>query len=105
MTEKAGHQKKLKQLAATAICGNDITSSCLYVSALTIMYAGQYAFISLIIVAIILFFFRKSDPIRRLICDHGIINVWIAGSRTLFASLMVSSMVSQKCNSHAYKRA
>ena len=51
--------KKLQQLAATAICGNDITSSCLYVSALTIVYAGQYAFIALIIVGIVLFLFRK----------------------------------------------
>ena len=32
---------KLKELPATAICGNDISSSCLYVSALAIIYAGQ----------------------------------------------------------------
>jgi amino acid transporter len=51
--------KKLKEFAATAICGNDITSSCLYVSALSIMYAGQYAWISLLIVAGVLFLFRK----------------------------------------------
>jgi len=50
---------KLNQLQATAICGNDISSSCLYVSALTIMYAGQFAWISLLIVAVVLFFFRK----------------------------------------------
>jgi len=50
---------KLTQLQATAICGNDISSSCLYVSALTIMYAGQFAWISLLIVAVVLFFFRK----------------------------------------------
>ncbi|OMP30855.1 MULTISPECIES: APC family permease [Mangrovimonas] len=51
--------KKLNQLAATAICGNDISSSCLYVSALAIIYAGQFAWISLLIVALILFLFRK----------------------------------------------
>ena len=51
--------KKLNELQATAICGNDISSSCLYVSALTIMYAGQYAWISLLIVAVVLFLFRK----------------------------------------------
>jgi len=33
--------KKLNQLEATAICGNDIGSSFLYVSALTIVYAGH----------------------------------------------------------------
>ncbi|WP_432411851.1 APC family permease [Rasiella sp. SM2506] len=51
--------KKLNQLEATAICGNDISSSCLYVSALAIGYAGQYAWISLLIVAGVLFLFRK----------------------------------------------
>ncbi len=50
---------KLNQLQATAFCGNDISSSCLYVSALTIIYAGQYAWISLLIVALVLFLFRK----------------------------------------------
>lgn len=52
-------QKKLNELEATAICGNDISSSCLYVSSLAIVYAGQYAWISLLMVSAILFFFRK----------------------------------------------
>ena len=51
--------KKLKELSATAICGNDISSSCLYVSALSIAYAGQYAWVSLLMVALVLFLFRK----------------------------------------------
>jgi len=51
--------KKLNELAATAICGNDISSSVLYVSALSIVYAGKYAWITLLIVAFILFLFRK----------------------------------------------
>lgn len=50
---------KLSQLSATAISGNDISSSVLYVSALSIIYAGQYAWITLLIVAFILFLFRK----------------------------------------------
>ncbi|MCF6365678.1 MAG: APC family permease [Bacteroidales bacterium] len=50
---------KLKELASTAICGNDISSSVLYVSALSIIYAGQYAWITLLIVAFVLFLFRK----------------------------------------------
>ena len=52
-------QKKLSTWLATAICGNDITSSCLYVSALTIGMAGQYAWISLLMVAGVLFLFRR----------------------------------------------
>lgn len=51
--------KKLNELAATAICGNDISSSVLYVSALAIAFAGQYAWITLLIVSLVLFFFRK----------------------------------------------
>jgi len=56
---KKPRSNKLKELPATAICGNDISSSCLYVSALAIIYAGQFAWISLIIVGGVLFLFRK----------------------------------------------
>ncbi len=52
-------QKKLNVLASTAICGNDISSSVLYVSALAIAFAGQYAWITLLIVSFVLFLFRK----------------------------------------------
>ncbi len=52
-------QKKLSVLASTAICGNDISSSVLYVSALAIAFAGQYAWITLLIVSLVLFLFRK----------------------------------------------
>lgn len=51
--------KKLSELPATAISGNDISSSVLYVSALSIIYAGQYAWITLLIVVFVLFLFRK----------------------------------------------
>jgi amino acid transporter len=47
------------QLAATAICGNDITSSCLYVSALAIIYAGRWAPVVLLMVAGLLYLFRS----------------------------------------------
>ncbi|MFP6888217.1 MAG: APC family permease, partial [Nitrospinota bacterium] len=48
----------LGELSATAICGNDITSSCLYVSALAIIYAGKWAPVSLLIVAAVLYLYR-----------------------------------------------
>ena len=51
--------KKLGELASTSICGNDISSSVLYVSALAIGFAGQYAWITLLIVALVLYTFRK----------------------------------------------
>lgn len=49
----------LGQLASTAICGNDITSSCLYVSSLAIVYAGRWAPLCLLMVAGTLYLFRS----------------------------------------------
>ncbi len=49
----------LGELASTAICGNDITSSCLYVSALAIVYAGRWAPVCLLMVAGTLYLFRS----------------------------------------------
>lgn len=71
------NHKKLNELAATAICGNDITSSCLYVSALSIMYAGQYAWISLLMVAGVLFLFRKiyGEAVGALPLNGGAYNI------------------------------
>ena len=59
MTAMKNQSKKLNQLAATSICGNDISSSVLYVSALSIIYAGKFAWITLLIVAFVLFLFRR----------------------------------------------
>ncbi len=69
--------KKLNQLQATAICGNDITSSCLYVSALTIVYAGQYAWVALLMVAAVLFLFRRiyGEVVGALPLNGGAYNV------------------------------
>ncbi len=54
------HKKRtLGVWPSTAICGNDITSSCLYVSALCAAQAGRYAPISLGIVVLVLYLFRK----------------------------------------------
>jgi amino acid transporter len=52
-----GH--KLGEVASTAICGNDITSSCLYVAALCTIQAGPYAFLCLAAVAGLLYLFRN----------------------------------------------
>ena len=49
----------LGQMASTAICGNDITSSCLYVSALAIIQAGRWAPVALLLVAAVLYLFRS----------------------------------------------
>jgi amino acid transporter len=51
--------KKLGVLASTAISGNDISSSVLYVSALAIAFAGKFAWVTLLIVALVLYLYRK----------------------------------------------
>jgi len=55
----SGLAHKLGEWKSTAICGNDITSSCLYVSALCAIYAGPYAPIALACVAVVLYLFRN----------------------------------------------
>lgn len=71
------HEKKLNELAATAICGNDISSSCLYVSALAIAYAGQYAWVALLLVGAVLYLFRRiyGEVVGALPLNGGAYNV------------------------------
>lgn len=45
-------------MPATAICGNDIPSSCLYVPALAIIYSGKWAPLVLLLVAGVLYLYR-----------------------------------------------
>ncbi|HRX00079.1 MAG TPA: APC family permease, partial [Cyclobacteriaceae bacterium] len=81
--------KKLSELEATAICGNDISSSVLYVSALAILYAGQFAWISLLIVAGVLFLFRKiyGEVVGALPLNGGAYNVLLNTTTKSNASL------------------
>ena len=87
--------KKLNQLEATAISGNDISSSCLYVSALAIFYAGQYAWISLLIVALVLFFFRKiyGEVVGALPLNGGAYNALLNTTKKSTASLAAALTV------------
>lgn len=87
--------KKLNQLEATAICGNDISSSCLYVSALAIFYAGQYAWISLLMVAGILFLFRKiyGEVVGALPLNGGAYNALLNTTKKSTASLAAALTV------------
>jgi len=88
-------KKKLNELAATAICGNDISSSCLYVSALAIVYAGQYAWISLLLVSLILFLFRKiyGEVVGALPLNGGAYNALLNTTKKSTASFAASLTV------------
>jgi len=76
MKKKQAVHKKLGQLASTAICGNDITSSCLYVSALAIAYSGRWAPLALLLVALVLYFYRSiySEVVGALPLNGGAYN-------------------------------
>ncbi len=86
LTDKYG---KLKELPATAISGNDISSSCLYVSSLAIAAAGQYAWVSLLIVALVLFMFRKiyGEVVGALPMNGGAYNALLNTTSKRIASL------------------
>lgn len=88
-------QKKLNQLEATAICGNDISSSCLYVSSLAIVYAGQYAWISLLVVSAVLFLFRKiyGEVVGALPLNGGAYNALLNTTKKSTASLAATLTV------------
>lgn len=79
----------LGELGATAICGNDISSSCLYVSALSIVYAGSYAWIALLMVAGVLFLFRKiyAEVVGALPLNGGAYNALLNTTSKSIASL------------------
>jgi amino acid transporter len=80
---------KLNELEATAICGNDITSSCLYVSALTILQAGKWAPLALLIVAAVLFLYRKiyAEVVGALPLNGGAYNALLNTTSKKVASL------------------
>ncbi|MEZ4810832.1 MAG: APC family permease [Allomuricauda sp.] len=88
---------KLGELASTSISGNDISSSCLYVSALAVLHAGQYAWISLLIVGGVLFLFRRiyGEVVGALPLNGGaynaLLNTTSKGMASLAASLTLLS--------------
>jgi amino acid transporter len=82
-------QKKLGPWLSTAICGNDITSSCLYVSAIACYYAGALAPIVLLTVGVVLFFYRKiyAEVVEALPLNGGAYNCLLNSTSKLPAAL------------------
>lgn len=87
-TSPAKH-KKLGQLASTAICGNDITSSCLYVAALAIFWGGKWAPVVLLAVAAVLYLFRfvYAEVVGALPLNGGAYNALLNTTSKFRASL------------------
>ena len=80
---------KLDQFRATAICGNDITSSCLYVAGLVTASAGIMAPLCLVLVAILLYLFRAiyGEVVTALPVNGGAYNVLLNTTSKTMASL------------------
>ena len=86
-----GHAKnnRLGQWLATAICGNDITSSCLYVAAIASVYAGMLAPVVLLFVGGVLYLYKKvyTEVVEALPLNGGAYNCLLNSTSKLTASL------------------
>lgn len=74
---------------STAICGNDITSSILYVASVATVYAGILAPVALLIVAGILYLYRKvyTEVVEALPLNGGTYNCLLNSTRKFSASM------------------
>ena len=89
LLEGEDHRGRLGPWYSTAICGNDITSSCLYVSAIATVYAHALAPVALLIVAGILFLYRKiyTEVVEALPLNGGAYNCLLNSTRKFTASI------------------
>jgi len=98
---------KLDEFSATAIASNDILSSCLYVSGITILFAGVWAPVVFLAIAFVLFCYKKvyTEVVEALPLNGGAYNgllnatdknrAAIAGVMTVL-SYVATSVISAK---------
>lgn len=81
--------KKLNQYYATAICGNDILSSVLYVSGIAIFFAGVYAPIVFLLVGFVLYLYKKIyiEVVEALPINGGAYNCLLNGTSKSVAAI------------------
>ena len=86
-------KKRLSQWLATGICGNDITSSCLYVSAIAAVYAGVLAPVVLLMVVGVLYLYKKIyiEVVEALPLNGGTYNA-LLNSTSKVAAAMAACM-------------
>jgi amino acid transporter len=89
LLEGEGHKGRLGPWYSTAICGNDITSSCLYISAIATVYAYALSPVALLIVAGILFLYRKvyTEVVEALPLNGGAYNCLLNSTRKFTAAI------------------
>jgi amino acid transporter len=88
---------KLNQWYATALCGNDILSSALYVSGIAIIFAGIYAPLVLLLVGLVLFFYKSvyTEVVEALPINGGAYNCLLnATSKPIAAIAGVTTILS-----------
>jgi amino acid transporter len=85
--------KRLNQWLATGICGNDITSSCLYVSAIAAVYAGVLAPLVLLMVIGVLYLYKKvyTEVVEALPLNGGTYNC-LLNCTSKFAAALAACM-------------
>lgn len=82
-------RRKLGEWASTAICGNDILSSVLYVSGIAIMFAGALAPLVLVAVAALLLFYKwvYTEVVEALPLNGGAYNCLLNGTSKIVAAV------------------
>lgn len=87
--EKSGGHFKLGEWFATAICGNDILSSALYVSGIAAIFAGVYAPIVLAVIALVLFCYKAvyTEVVEALPINGGAYNGLLNGTSKSVAAI------------------
>ncbi|MCA9302106.1 APC family permease [candidate division WWE3 bacterium] len=82
-------EDKLNQLSATAICGNDILSSVLYVSGIATMFSGIFAPLVLLVIGIVLFFYKSVyiEIVEALPINGGAYNCLLNGASKSVAAV------------------
>lgn len=80
---------KLSQWFATAICGNDILSSSLYVSGIAVLFAGVYAPLVLLLIGFVLFLYKKvyTEVVEALPINGGAYNCLLNGTSKIIAAI------------------
>ncbi len=94
--EKTDH-RKLGQAASTAICGNDILSSALYVAGIAILFAGALAPFVLLFIGIVLLLYKLvyTEVVEALPVNGGAYNCLLnSSSKTIAALAAVMTLLS-----------
>ncbi len=88
---------KLNEWFATAICGNDILSSALYVSGIAVIFAGIYAPLVLLAIGAVLYLYKAvyTEVVEALPVNGGAYNCLLNGtSKTIAAVAGVMTILS-----------